>query len=116
MSEELKPCPFCGGEAVKEYDSDWGIVVRCLECPAIMTESPYLGVLNPIEAWNTRSERTCRYEHIEGTWYKTSCGERYDGVVPPNYCPNCGGKVDKSFVTDEATGEVIYRDGEKVVE
>ena len=38
-------------------------------------------------------ERTCRYEHIEGTWYKTSCGERYDGVVPPNYCPNCGAKV-----------------------
>ena len=38
-------------------------------------------------------ERICRYEHIEGTWYKTSCGERYDGVVPPNYCPNCGAKV-----------------------
>lgn len=38
-------------------------------------------------------ERTCRYKHIEGTWYKTSCGERYDGVVPPNYCPNCGAKV-----------------------
>lgn len=56
MSDELKPCPFCGGEAVKEYDSDWGIVVRCLECPAIMTESPYLGVLNPIEAWNTRAK------------------------------------------------------------
>lgn len=37
--------------------------------------------------------RMCRYEHIEGTWYKTSCGERYDGVVPPNYCPNCGAKV-----------------------
>jgi len=38
-------------------------------------------------------ERTYRYEHIEGTWYKTSCGERYDGVVPPNYCQNCGAKV-----------------------
>ena len=38
-------------------------------------------------------ERTCCFEHIEGTWYKTECGERYDGVVPPNYCPNCGGKV-----------------------
>lgn len=38
-------------------------------------------------------ERTCRYEHIEGTWYKTSCGERYDGIAPPSYCPNCGAKV-----------------------
>ena len=38
-------------------------------------------------------KRTCRFDHIEGTWYKTACGERHDGVVPPNYCPNCGGKV-----------------------
>ena len=56
MSEELKSCPFCGGEATREYDSDWGLVVRCLECPAIMTESPYFGVLDPIERWNLRAE------------------------------------------------------------
>lgn len=22
MSEELKPCPFCGGEAIVSFDSD----------------------------------------------------------------------------------------------
>lgn len=42
----------------------------------------------------------------------TDCYGLSDG---PNYCGNCGCKVDSSFVTDEATGEVIYRDGEKVV-
>lgn len=38
-------------------------------------------------------ERTCRYKHIEGTWYMSECGKRYDYIVPPNYCPNCGAKV-----------------------
>ena len=44
---------------------------------------------------------------------ETDCYGLGDG---PNYCENCGCKVDSSFVTDEATGEVIYRDGEKVME
>ena len=43
---------------------------------------------------------------------ETDCYGLGDG---PNYCENCGCKVDSSFVTDEATGEVIYRNGEKVV-
>ena len=49
-----------------------------------------------------------------GQWLSgTDCYGLADG---PNYCENCGCKVDSSFVTDENTGEVIYRDGEKVVE
>ena len=49
-----------------------------------------------------------------GQWLsETDCYGLEDG---PNYCENCGCKVDSSFVTDENTGEVIYRDGEKVVE
>lgn len=43
----------------------------------------------------------------------TDCYGLGDG---PNYCENCGCKVNKSIVTDEISGEVIYRDGEKVVE
>lgn len=38
-------------------------------------------------------ERTCRWKHIEGTWFMSECGERYDRVMPDNYCPNCGAKV-----------------------
>ena len=38
-------------------------------------------------------ERTCRWKHIEGTWFISECGERYDRVIPDNYCPNCGAKV-----------------------
>lgn len=38
-------------------------------------------------------ERTCRWKHIEGTWFMSECGKRYDCVMPDNYCPNCGAKV-----------------------
>ena len=105
MIEELRPCPFCGGEAVKEFDSDWGLVVRCLECPAIMTESPCLGVLNPIEAWNTRYERTCHMTPVKhgavfDVWKFDCCGfefaesgcERGQTELPGTWCPNCGAK------------------------
>lgn len=93
--DSLKPCPFCGGEAVKEFDSDWGLVVRCLECPAIMTESPCLGILKPVEAWNTRAERTCRYEPTNRcTRACTSCGREVETLhLWYNYCPNCGSKL-----------------------
>ena len=48
-----------------------------------------------------------------GQWLSnTDCYGLDDG---PNYCENCGCKVDSSFITDENTGEVIYRDGEKVI-
>lgn len=38
-------------------------------------------------------ERTCRWKHIEGTWFMSECGKKYDRVVPDNYCPNCGARV-----------------------
>lgn len=48
-----------------------------------------------------------------GEWLSdTDCYGLDDG---PFYCSNCGCEVDPSFVTDEVTGEVIYRDGAKVV-
>ena len=38
-------------------------------------------------------DRTCRWKHIEGTWFMSECGERYDCVIPDNFCPKCGAKV-----------------------
>ena len=124
MSDKLKPCPFCGGEAeIKRRDDTFSVICEHHEWSKLNADgirtagdiaiyADMQGEYNfdthefeyspeeiercknaAIEAWNTRSERTCLYEHIEGTWYKTSCGKRYDGVVPPNYCPNCGAKV-----------------------
>ena len=72
-------------------------------------------------------ERTCHKELMttenDAEYFGCSwCGEYlsdtdcYGLADGPNYCSNCGCKVDKSLVTDEATGEVIYLDGAKVME
>ena len=55
MSEELKPCPFCGGEAKVWHCSDLDIrnyLVICEDCGACTkyTDSEDLC----IEAWNRR--------------------------------------------------------------
>ena len=58
MSDKLKPCPFCGGEAV--YSNDYGNpevvshAVMCLDpdCGATIT-GPYKDVV--IAAWNRRA-------------------------------------------------------------
>lgn len=39
-------------------------------------------------------ERTCRWKHVEGTWFMSECGKRYDCIIPDNnFCPNCGAKA-----------------------
>ena len=49
---ELKPCPFCGGNAeIKKYTRFW---VACDDC---LTESAaYATKEEAIEAWNRRAE------------------------------------------------------------
>ena len=62
MTNELRPCPFCGGEA-KLYVSD-GVRVMCLKCRATskILKDEYNGfeirtnaVKSVIEAWNRRT-------------------------------------------------------------
>lgn len=94
---ELLPCPFCGEEVR-------GIVEGVVFCDC--------GASAPIEAWNTRAERTCRIEEVchcstknahtcggncndnEQFWVVNECSECHEQIEgQPNYCPNCGAKV-----------------------
>ena len=56
MSVELKPCPFCGGEAIVDGCDDTLWIVICKECNASIghkgTEQ------EAIDAWNRRIEPT----------------------------------------------------------
>lgn len=106
---ELKPCPFCGGEAELRDDGEAGYpyYVQCVECGG-MTDG-YLHADRPfgaIDAWNARAERTCRIENTNGEWCCSCCGEAVGSDDPWcelftngnaielwNYCPNCGAKV-----------------------
>lgn len=59
---ELKPCPFCGGEAayIKEEDKEFGQVssVYCENCGArgefFLVSDSYCSKDKAIEAWNRR--------------------------------------------------------------
>ena len=92
---ELKPCPFCGGEAVLCENTDYAYVY-CKECGS-QTDESHGTAGAAVAAWNTRAERTC---HIN--WDKElfcfvcdSC-DYISMMAPdsrPTYCPNCGAKV-----------------------
>lgn len=131
---ELKPCPFCGGEAElrSEYSSDSGYWFRvdCNNkgCMGLTKRPSWDQVCSTgwrdieqeaIEAWNTRAERTCKPE-IENhgdlilTRYPC-CGYelkvyRYSPYPEEafNNCPNCGAKVvghETQNVSDKLSAE-----------
>lgn len=106
MSDELKVCPFCGGDArihskvlTKGFDSGYWAV--CDECGKGDT-LPHESEEEAAAAWNARAERTCRMKPaVGGGWY---CSECHIWVAPdamanatehmaPRYCPSCGVKV-----------------------
>lgn len=96
---DLKPCPFCGGEAeFKIFDTICN--VECSEC---FNGTRYYALDDyeqVVAAWNARAERTCRVDgsYYDELWNETcthlSCGHDVWGEVR-NYCPECGAKVVK---------------------
>lgn len=56
---ELKPCPFCGGEAIvnRHYNrfSEWWIV-SCPNCHITQAGNGYEFSFEAIEAWNRRAD------------------------------------------------------------
>ena len=59
MSEKLKPCPFCGGDAeLSDFETISKVI--CKKCGAesrlIASSSKYCSDEKAIEAWNRRFE------------------------------------------------------------
>lgn len=106
LIEELKACPFCGGEAkMRKYKSFY--IVECSTCEATIGRSINLNddpdTLNTrdevMEAWNVRDveskpEWMCRPVIEDETEVCSNCGYDIDGYGW-RYCPNCGARIVK---------------------
>ena len=107
MESNLKPCPFCGGEAhLAELTGSnlprplyYGFCTNG-HCQTRMVERR--SKQKAIEAWNRRPS-----EVVHGRWVEADdgdgavcsvCGEDFCNVYLEverfNYCPNCGAKMD----------------------
>lgn len=111
MSEELKPCPFCGGKAELYEDhyqyTDHSAWIRCTNC-FIHTQTLF-GKNEVIQQWNTRVEKVCRWAPntrigfgwTDDDYWETGCGTAFTVIdhLPLLdkeflYCPKCGGRVE----------------------
>lgn len=105
---ELLSCPFCGGKAKLEHDTDGSVYIVLNHKDYCFLDGvdtlqwfyPFDGKTAEevaTEQWNRRVERTC--EAIPRStlsrnwldWECSECGQNLDAAV--NYCPNCGAKV-----------------------
>ena len=119
MSEKLRRCPFCGGEADfwtrKAFESEdyQALIIDCKDCPANMEEWIYKYDKNfsenfekkkaeMFEAWNRRIERTAKVSnqtfnnsnpYTVGAWIGTcECGELVS--YSSKYCHMCGVRLE----------------------
>lgn len=112
---ELKPCPFCGGEAwMRISDAPQILRIECRRCHAATTSfvADSIGEKEAAAAWNTRHVGTCKDlggtgANGEQVFNCSECGcvlSLYDrdgtntlctGFIYdyPRYCPACGAKV-----------------------
>ena len=63
MNDELKPCPFCGGEAIVDGCDDTLWIVICKECNSSIGYKETKE--EAVEAWNRRIEPTFTPDELD---------------------------------------------------
>ena len=105
MNEKLREGPHGGATrglyTLDEYgglcvDDDLIAQIFCDNCKSAFENEKANNGKELIEAWNTRAERTCRYEHTDHcTRICTSCGREIETFhLEYNYCPRCGAYIE----------------------
>ena len=106
MTNDLGPCPFCGGEPDVHYfahdDSECTVMCSNPNCRASVSArscgSMTTAYNRARKLWNRRAERTCRDKaDAPQSFLCSRCGwfdTDVDGLpLEYAYCPNCGAKV-----------------------
>jgi DNA-directed RNA polymerase subunit RPC12/RpoP len=96
MSNQIKPCPFCGSEAAWFSYPDGTYEMKCRNPMCLSKSSRWDDVNEAIAAWNRRDEHTCTMAREgERLWKCDRCGSYYEraDAYPYEYCPRCGAKV-----------------------
>lgn len=93
---DMKPCPFCGGEAVMcGFQDEMMHYVKCRDCGAC-SDGAQLSTETAAAAWNRRAERTYHPERISTVYHSaiecSECKHRLDDVTI--YCPYCGARLE----------------------
>lgn len=112
MSDELKQCPFCGGEAKTRKGAKTGLWF--MDCPNCCMDFCAQTEDELIARWNARAERTAMltYEYTEANGWRERLGRCQCGnlievaefvggggngdymvVQSSPYCEMCGAKV-----------------------
>ena len=119
--DELKPCPFCGGEAeLFTIPADYGLspirwVIRCKK--GCCEQIPHISDHDAVFAWNKRNEGKRHATAIWRGWTKSyykgrddddepiwgrctyyicsNCGRRT--VIADQFCPGCGASMEKEM-------------------
>ena len=108
-TDELKPCPFCGGENLA---SNWhSPFIICNDCGAFGPGNADSTHEQAVKAWNTRTPEQaiaatlgggeCEvishyyYDDYDLHEFELSCGHSYTmhDDMPYPFCPICGKKV-----------------------
>jgi len=96
--KELKPCPFCGGEAKIENRGKYGYGIVCISCgaksPDFQTET------NSIISWNEYANDLLKTEQIKPEI-------SLDGIHPDLINGLIGAKRNSSEIPNSSIGEKI---------
>lgn len=107
---ELLSCPFCGGKAKLEHDTDGSVYIVLNHKDYCFLDGvdtlqwfyPFDGKTAEevaTESWNRRAERTCKVVDYNRYMFSysvyLSCGHEISEInYFPRYCPKCGAKVE----------------------
>lgn len=96
--DELKPCPFCGGEAKPSGERFENTILSWVYCTRCGAAGGYLhSEAEAIEAWNTRADTATLYEDGFYLHGRKFVPERTCRMTDRGECSECGAYIVRAW-------------------